>query len=129
MKKNLRKLLSLALALMMLLSILPMAVFAAEKEDEVEPANMCNHSYDVTVTYSYTYVNASKHNKTTHYEYVCLLCGYKKPSTDVVVSEPHTYRYILIGITTNDDTGTIYTYEVRCTSCGHSYIVNLPNPV
>ena len=130
MKKNVRKLLSLALALVMLLSILPMAVFAAEEEEEVEPAAACMHSYDETVVYRYVALDGSHHRQVKYSEYVCLLCGYKYQGAQTIVSQAaHTFTYKLIGITTNDDTSTIYTYEKKCTVCGYTSLVNLPNPV
>ena len=129
MKKNVRKLLPLALALVMLLSILPVAVFAAE-EEEVEPAAVCKHSYDETILYRYIAIDGVYHRQEKYSEYVCLLCGYTYQVSHGMVSHTaHTFSYKLIGVTTNDDTTTIYTYEKKCTVCGYTSLVNLPNPL
>lgn len=128
MKKNVRKMLAVVLALMMLISIIPMATLAAE-EDEVEPAAVCNHSYDETVLYSCTVIDGSLHKTVKYSEYVCLLCGYKYQKTHSTTTAVHTFTYTLLGITTNDDGVAIYTYEKRCTACGYTTTVNLTNPL
>lgn len=88
MKKNVVKLLSAVLALVLVLSAMPMMVFAEETtehvhedaccaEENVSVTAACTHVFSVKENYVYTQYSSGMHLVTANEIGTCTLCNYK----------------------------------------------------
>lgn len=118
MKKSIVKPLSAFLAFVLILSMLPMAAFAAE---DIAPCAECSHNFNVThksipVATSYTELG---HTVTLVDEYKCSVCGY----TFTVNTGTSTVRHVLVkeyfGTTGNENGDMIDVYVYKCTGCNY----------
>lgn len=120
--KNKARLLSLALALLLLLSAVP---FAALADEEVEPAAVHTHSYTTGFSSGYAAYSNAKHSVLTYKVYTCS-CGYSERELieNATYQELHTAK---LGskkflITYLGDSGeTITVYQFTCSVCGNTY--------
>ena len=108
-----KKYLATLLALVMLLSILPMAAFAAS----------CNHTSAVidTISNQYTDITTSSHTRTTTTTYICNSCfeTVRTIVSDPVIEDHYVFSY---SYTTDSEEGEEYrTYTYRC-ECGRKWI-------
>lgn len=112
MKKSIVKTLSAFLALVLILSILPMAAFAAEHI----------HNYNVTTTIGYEWYSNYEHTKVETHKHLCD-CG-------EVFYENHRENGahaalpgsgVNLGSYMGDDGSTITTYRYTCKACGFTY--------
>lgn len=118
MKKSIMKKFSLLLAVVLLVSMMPFAVFA--DGDNVAPTNVeiCDHVYHYYAT-DYEYVATSSkttHNVCLYNYYACQYCGDSGKTLASYYAEAHTLTKVKIG---NDDNGPLYRYT--CTVCGKVY--------
>lgn len=121
MNKTRVHLLSLALALLLLLSAVPFVTLA---DEEVEPAAH-THSYTTSYGSGYAAYSNTEHSVLTYRVYTCS-CGYseRKLVEDATYQELHTAK---LGskkflITYLGDSGeTITVYQFTCNVCGNTY--------
>lgn len=120
MKNNVR-LLTLALALLLLLSAVP---FSALADEEVEPAAVHTHSYYLAGdAYEYDYVSNTHHRKTTYQVKTCS-CGYSlrtrlDDSLEVHYAEIGSKTYLGTYIGENERAYDLY--QLTCRHCGGTY--------
>lgn len=121
MKKSIVKTLSAFLALVLLLSVLPAAVFAAEAE-----TNAHVHNFSTTVTNEYfVYLNSVNHARRTFYSNTCA-CGYSYPSHHDSDMGPHIKTgegtYVSSYLDSNGNVRDLYSY--LCGVCNHRFDVS-----
>lgn len=129
MRKTFVKLLSAFLALVLILAVLPMAVFASE----TAPAAGHVHEYSVTDA---SYVIPSDYNATGHafierHLHTCA-CGEKFYETHekeyrshVFFSNDARFAYTTIG----DDGETLYVYYFDCAQCNYTAVKMFTAPL
>lgn len=81
MKKIMSRTTSLLLVLVLMLSVLPVAAFAAEAEEEVAPAAACTHPRFQTYIESDCVNCGANHRNDVRTTYVCPTCGYSYTTT------------------------------------------------
>ena len=123
MKKSIVKSLSAFFALVLIFSVLPMSVFAAE--GEVSPCAECSHSYTVThyrvpVASSYS---TSGHTVNLIDRYTCIKCGYYYTVNTGTATDPHSIVKTFVGTMVNIDGGTVSVYDCKCRSCNYKYTI------
>lgn len=122
MKKSIVKSLSVFLALVLILSVLPMAAFAAETEH--------THTFRKTeARYAYQYLDNSYHEYVCYNKYECV-CGEDSFSICEIIDEqvPHlpkagsrVYQNSYIDASGN----TVETYRYTCRDCGSYYYMTV----
>lgn len=138
-----KKYLAALLALVMLLSILPMAAFAAE-DGHIHDSNcecqsvraVCDHTYKQTSGYSCTKYLATDsryqfyHKAYNAYIFTCIDCGYKHIDTyGDEFRQSHSMTLLALKETYEESGETVYVYTAKCYPCGyvgdveHSYEV------
>ena len=98
MKKSARRLFSAFLALVLILSVMPLAAFASEAEDHPDGCCQgsayaifpCNHIYQTYDSTTYTPYNNDYHLARTSITQTCTLCGYFKTISEDVAYGDHT---------------------------------------
>ncbi len=136
MQKSFTKYLSAILALVLILSVLPMAAFAAEQDGHVHEGECLSaytpaaaglicpdgrHLLAYTTKNVYTDCGSTVHRVDVYNYIVCGNCSYSVTG-DLISStyEAHTYTKTQVG--TDPDSGLpIYLYACRC---GNSYYAN-----
>lgn len=133
MKKSIVKYLSALLALVLVLSALPMAALAAEADEHEHSASCCSdatgimpamaacedgqHVFYLSETTQYTDCGGV-HRVDARYLYTCGVCAYFYTS-DVINSYYAAHSYSKTAVGTDPDSGlTIYYYVC---ACGNSY--------
>lgn len=119
MKKSARRLFSAFLALVLILSVMPLAAFASVAEDHPDGCCQgsayaifpCNHIYQTYDSTTYVYYDNDYHLTTTRITQTCTLCGYFQTISEDVARHGHTVNvWTLIPNTTNE-------YEGKCEYC------------
>ena len=119
MKKFIVKSLSAFLALVLILSALPMAVFAAEAD--ASPCATCTHNYDVTEIHTPVPTSFTDAGHTVNVKdyYECTKCDYHYTVNRGTKTEAHNcikkFAYTMVNI----DGGIVDVYEYRCTRCNY----------
>ena len=112
MKNSIRKIASLCLAMMMVLSIMAVPAFATETEDHI-------HNYDVSTSFEYAYLDSETHSVTEIHCHKCKYCDNmfyetheKSPASHVAGASAGSYQF------TDPITGaTVTYYRYRCKIC------------
>lgn len=124
MKKSIVKALSAFLALVLILSVLPMAAFAAETDqhehmdqccqNEVQVYATCKHVYTLTLGTRYEEINQYYHRSYDAEIRTCTLCGY----TTYVQKGPDqiSAHYVPNWVLVNQDASGSY-YRGQCSYC------------
>ncbi len=117
MKKIIVKTLSAFLALVLLLSVLPAAVFAAEAE-----TNAHVHSFSNSTRTEYIYCSSACHVRRVHYIKTCA-CGYTRETPIDYEESAHMKmgegKYAGSYLDGNGDTRELYSYD--CKLCHHVF--------
>lgn len=125
MKKSAKKKLSLLLAIVLLISMMPFAAFAAE-DNGIAPCVICQHEYTY-IYYDYTYTtNGSYTHKVTQYKYTaCSNCDYVSLPLTSSFNESHARTNgVLVGHINGK-----YKYQFTCNYCGQVYTALLDAPI
>lgn len=121
MKKAMRKLVSVCLSLVLLLSILPMAAFAEETEHV--------HTYIPSVgTPDYEYVDDDRHKVVNYTNYDCE-CGegsfrVADPNVRYEAHKPSPIGSEYLGSYIDENGVFVDTYQYNCLKCNHDYYID-----
>lgn len=114
MKNSIRKIASLCLAMMMVLSIMAVPAFAEERAVHI-------HEYDTTTKCTYTYHDNDTHLTLSTSTHTCSGCGdiyesFSESYDSHIARGTGTLKHTMIGST------IVYYYEYTCKVCNHSFV-------
>lgn len=115
------RLLSLALALLLLLSAVP---FAALADEEVEPAAVHTHTYATSYGNESLVWYDNVYHANIREKYRICSCGYSETIREVVSKEAHSPvagSRTYVGSRLGDEGGVVNIYEYTCITCGGKF--------
>ena len=117
MKNSIRKIASLCLAMMMVLSTMAMPAFATETEDHI-------HNYNVSTSFKYTYIDSEEHSVEEVHCHKCLYCDDIFYETHIKSPAPHVAGASAGSYQITDGAGaTVTYYRYKCKLCKSIFAV------
>lgn len=115
-----KRVLSLALALLMIIMSLSVPVLAAE------PRASCSHNYECVSSIDVMeYYNTTHHKKVTVNTYVCSKCA---NSYQTRTTAPVNYAHVSTYVSASCD-GSVQTHVMHCSQCHTTYTVKFACPI